>query len=217
MSDYPKRDKKLFVAGKNPREHAYIGWGDAEIQFYGYALGYKEAADTIIAHALEQGDPATLDSMVFPACFLYRQYLELALKGIYLTYAGETNEEKVNAIKKCGHNLEEIWSKVKDLILTAYPNEDKEVLEAAELYILEFNSEDKTSYTFRYPVDKNLGLIHENKNYKIGKFEKDGWFICLKNLAKRMDELCTFLCSVSAGMSEMRGHESCMSQHFDSV
>ncbi|MDV0443828.1 hypothetical protein [Methanorbis rubei] len=94
MSDFPKKCEKLFISEGYPTEYSHIAWGDMNMQFYGYIQGYKNAADTLIIHALEKGCPFVLDTCVFPVCFLYRQYIELALKKIYLSNTKDTEEEK---------------------------------------------------------------------------------------------------------------------------
>ena len=195
MSDFPQKGRKLFIKGNNPSEYAYIGWGEMEARFDAYMIGYKEAADLIIGHALSQGDNGTLDSMVFPACFLYRQYLELALKDIYLSNAKVPDVEKIDAIKS--HNLRDIWRKAKNLILADFPNDDKKVLEVVEGNIVEFNERDTKSFAFRYPIDKTLNLVHDEDE-----------FIDLPNLVECMDKLANFLSSVRNGMAENRYHES---------
>lgn len=37
--------------------------------------GYKEAADNLIEYATNSNNIKILDTLVFPICFLYRQYL----------------------------------------------------------------------------------------------------------------------------------------------
>ena len=212
-SEYPKINEKLFLDGKDPGEYAYIGWGDEGVQFYAYSEGYKNAADLIIKHALTTGFLGDLDSLVYPACFLYRQYIELALKGIYLSNTKDTQQNKIATIEKCGHNLLKIWEKAKSLIIADYPNEDHGVLMAVENYIKEFDSEDKRSFAFRYPVDKKtLELIHNpfdgNNDEGQCRTRKVGRFIDLSNLLKRMNELHSFFYNVSADMDVKRDSEA---------
>lgn len=203
MSNFPQMGKKLFISGGHPKEYAHIAWGDIDTQFYGYIRGYKEAADAIIQQALEKGDNATLDTYVFPACFLYRQYLELALKDIYLANSQDSRQDKIATIKSCGHRLVDIWKKVKPLILADFPNDDKSVLNAVEDYIKQFAKADAGSFAFRYPITKDLELVNNQEK-----------FINLVNLAKRMSELEHFLSSVSMGMSAHRDFESEMLSYY---
>lgn len=203
MTNFPIMGQTVFKESGAPGEYAHIAWGDIETQFYGYIAGYKEAADTIVQRALRRGDNRTLDTFIFPACFLYRQYLELTLKDIYLANSPDSTETKKRTLKRCQHNLKKIWIKVKKLIISDFPNEGRSDLEAAESYIFQFSDEDKNSFAFRYPITKDLDLINNKK------------FINLKNLAERMSELESFLSAVSMGMSVHRDFENEMKSYYD--
>ena len=203
MSDFPQPGQQLFISEGHHREYAHIAWGDIETQFYGYVRGYKEAADAIIRQALEKGDFATLDTFVFPTCFLYRQYLELAFKDIYLSNSKENRQAKIETLKTCQHNLLKIWAKVKPLIIADFPNDDRSVLSAVEDYIKQFAKADAGSFAFRYPITKDLELINQQEK-----------FINLVNLAERMNELEHFLSSVSMGMSAHRDFENEMLSYY---
>ena len=205
MNNFPKKGNKLFISGGYQSEFSHIAWGDMEMQFYGYIVGYKEAADAIISEALEKGDVRTLDTYVFPACFLYRQYIELALKYLYLSNSGETKEAKIKTLKSCQHNLKHIWSKVKPLILADFPDDDAEAIEAVEDYIHQFAAVDGNSFAFRYPITKELDLVNDKEK-----------FINLVNLAERMDELESFLSAASMGMSVHREYEADMMSYYAS-
>ena len=184
-------------------EFAHIAWGNIESQFYGYIVGYKRAADTIIDSALESGSNAWLDTCIFPACFMYRQYLELALKNIFLSNTRKSKEEKIDTIKRCGHNLPAVWTEVRALIEQDFPDEDPIVIEAVESYIKQFAAEDKNSFSYRYPINKELALCHSEKK------------INLPNLKARMGELESFLSSVSMGMSVHRDFENEMMAYYE--
>ncbi|MCL1971579.1 MAG: hypothetical protein FWG57_01145 [Endomicrobia bacterium] len=202
MSSFPKKGQKLFISGGHPREYAYIShFGGIDSHFYKYIIGYKETADIIIQHAFEKGNNyiVDLDTSVFPVCFLYRHYLELWLKVIYLANSKDTKEEKIETLKDCQHNLRKIWEKAKALIITDFPNDDKTELDAVEDYIFQFASEDEKSFAFRYPITRDLELINK-------KEEKEK-YINLRNLKERMDELEFFFSGASAGMSVNRDFE----------
>ncbi|MDR2140337.1 MAG: hypothetical protein LBR11_00835, partial [Deltaproteobacteria bacterium] len=42
---------------------------------------------------------------IFPAVFLYRQYIELMLKNIYYSNSDESKDKKVETIKNCSQYL----------------------------------------------------------------------------------------------------------------
>jgi len=186
---FPQKGKKLFIPEFILGETAQIAWSnDLETQFFGYVSGYKEAADDVIRSALTKGNAGTLDSYVYPAIFLYRQFLELALKDIYLAYSYDAEDEKIKAIDNCSHDLKKIWEKVKPLIFYGDPD-----IPAVEEYILEFSEFDRGSFSFRYPIDKKLALIHDKPKC-----------INLRNLAERMNELASYLDAVITGLDAYR-------------
>jgi len=186
---FPQVGQKIFISDFTFGETAQVAWSkDSETQFFGYISGYKEAANDVIRSALEKGNVGTLDSYVFPAIFLYRQFLELALKDIYLAYSDDAEEDKVKKIDKCRHNLKEIWKNVKPLI-----DDDPHILPAVEDYIFEFADFDSGSYAYRYPLDMKLNLYHEKPK-----------LINLRNLAERINELAWYLECVGTGLEVRR-------------
>ena len=129
--------------------------------------------------------------------FFISTIFKLSLKDIYLPNSKDSKQEKIQTLKQCRHDLWKIWGQVKELVIVDFPNDDRMVFEAVEGYILQFADEDSHSFSFRYPI--NMDLIQVNTQEK---------FINLKNLAERMEELESFLSSVSVGMSCHRDFEN---------
>jgi hypothetical protein len=203
MSDFPRMGQKLFVPNGHPDEYSHIAWGNMYTQFYGYMMGYKEAADVIIRITLDSDDTSKLDTLVYPICFLYRHYIEIALKNIYLTNTKDTEEEKIQTLKSCQHNLLMVWHKVKPLIIADFPDDDATILDAVEDYIKQFCVADNSSFAFRYPINKELNFVNHREKY-----------INLANLAERMDELASFLSAVCTEMSSHRDYEHEMMHYY---
>lgn len=177
----PQKGEKLVKETDNYYNFAHFGWGNVETQFYGYMEGYKEAADNLIEYATNSKDIKTLDTFIFPICFLYRQYLELAMKNIFLKYSGSSEEDKVKVIKNVSHNLNEMWKKIVPIISEETTNEEKEDIKIVRDYIKQFSDFDKSSFTFRYPINKELDLLFKEEK-----------FLDLINLRERMNELYNF-------------------------
>lgn len=178
---WPQKGEKLVKETDNYYNFAHFGWGNVETQFYGYMEGYKEAADNLIEYATNSKDIKTLDTFIFPICFLYRQYLELAMKNIFLKYSGSSEEDKVKVIKNVSHNLNEMWKKIVPIISEETTNEEKEDIKIVRDYIKQFSDFDKSSFTFRYPINKELDLLFKEEK-----------FLDLINLRERMNELYNF-------------------------
>lgn len=204
---WPKKGKKLFIEGGNYHEFSHFGWGDVETQFFGYMEGYKCAADELIDNAINSGDIKTLDTFIFPICFLYRQYIELAMKYIFLYYSGFKRNEKTSAIKDVSHDLLKIWRKIKPLVLEETSNEEKEDIEAVEGYILQFDKFDKSSFTFRYPINKDLqGVL--SKEMRIN----------LVNLKECIDELHSFFGGCTGKLDAIAEFKAeILSEYFENI
>lgn len=127
-----------------------------------YAAGYKRAGDLVAEHAPTQLGQHTL---VYPAVFLYRHYIELRLKEI----VGSSNwlvGKPPESLKKRAHNINDLWRKCRDNLekvdedelkgmSQAERNKWKSEYDAIEEDINRFSEWDPDSTAFRYPTDKN--------------------------------------------------------------
>lgn len=184
-------------------ESSNIGWGNIRTQFHGYITGYKEAADDLVNIAINARDIKTLDTFVFPICFLYRQYLELAIKDIYIKYSEETRANKVEVIQIVGHDLYKSWNKVKPIVKRYSSEDEYKDASVVESYISEFQSFDKSSLRFRYPVSKAL-------DKSIAKEMK----INLSNLKDRIHELYCFFDSCDTMIGELKYFEDDLAEEY---
>ncbi|MBW1616630.1 MAG: hypothetical protein JRJ49_08890 [Deltaproteobacteria bacterium] len=144
------------------------------------------AADQLIDDAIANKQIQQLDLTVFPAIFLYRQFIELFLKQCIL----EFSQEEVD-FKKLNHNLIAIWERFVKL-MPPESKDDKKTFEAARKYIQEFNREDPNSFSFRYPINKSKEVIFDKERR-----------INIKHFKDRMAELEEFLDFQYYQMSEL--------------
>lgn len=200
---WPDENKGLFVQGGGYHEFAHFGWGGIWQQFHAYSTGYKESADLILGAALQSKDISRLDTVVFPAFFLYRQFIELSLKQSILEFGRHSREEKLSVLGRLNHDLKNTW----DEFLTVLPeprDEDEASTRAiVEAYVLEFARMDKSSLSFRYPITKNLVLM-------FGEEQR----INLRHVMERMAELQSFFNGVSDYMDAMKAVEADMNAEF---
>lgn len=146
--------KKLFIDTNDYYKLAHIGWGDEGVQFHGYIEGYKTGADALIEKAITSNNISILETLVYPALFLYRHFLELQLKRIIFLNSEKTHDQKKGIIKNVGHNLKKSWTEVKTSINDFFDEGDNSIAEIEEL-ILEFHQFDEASLNFRYPIRKD--------------------------------------------------------------
>lgn len=192
---------KLFIDTNDYYKLGHIGWGDTRQQFFGYIEGYKTGADTLIEKAITSKDISILDTLVYPALFLYRQFLELQLKQIILLYSKKTYDEKKSIFNEVGHNLKLAWDEVQPLIEELLDDNSIDVIK--EL-ILEFHRFDESSFNFRYPIKK------KDLNVVINISER----IDLQVVKNQMDEIDGFFCGATAMLSEAQQVESEMEDYY---
>lgn len=142
-----------------------------------YAEGYKKAADRLIDHQIDQDSNVhENDYLVYPICFMYRQFIELRLKEILQLGSVWVDKEKDISRSMNTHNLADIWKyDVRPILEYFFPSYKKSKLDLAYNYIYQFlyteeikkNSNqltqeekdqleiDPQSYAFRYPIGKN--------------------------------------------------------------
>lgn len=185
-----KKEKKLFVDTGNYNEWAHFGWGDIKEQFYGYMEGYKRSADILIYDAIQSKNIAVIDTVIYPVCFLYRQYLELVMKNILIYY---TEEDAVTGIKSGQHNLMKLWGLIEPYMKIEASNGELMDISNAKSYIEQFDKMDRSSFTFRYPINKDLrGILPGEKR------------INLVNLKEGMEELYNFFSGVEGKLDSVK-------------
>src|SRR6266446_2216394 len=90
---WPETGDRLLSPGRD----SFLAEGAAE-RNYRLLRGYKRAGDILIQNAL--AERYDRDSLIFPAIFNYRHYIELALKAII---------EDHGAFAGKNHKLPELW------------------------------------------------------------------------------------------------------------
>jgi hypothetical protein len=141
-------------------QSAVGGWDNASLH-YGpdvwlpYILGYKEAADRLVAQV--ETEHRHHDLLVFPIVYLYRHYLELAIKGL-IRQAHDLLGDAVEV--PATHTVVELWTTCSALLERVSPGDSLEEQRQIGRLLREFAAVDPTLTAFRYPVDKkgNLSL-----------------------------------------------------------
>lgn len=190
---WPNEYKKLIVDGGDYYEFAHFGWGDLEMQTGGYCIGYKNAADALIEDAISSKDNFKLDTFVFPALFLYRQYIELTLKGLIISLSELEKEEKIKKFESYNHDLIKLWEDFVKICSDLLNDKSDPVQSVIEKYIHEFSKIDKRSFAFRYPFTKKLELI-------FGKERR----INLRHIKERMEEIECFFNGAGDYMHDLK-------------
>lgn len=161
--NWPDKKKSLFSKRKDWWNLARIKITNLDEGFSVYSQAYKDAADILVEHTKK--DKTSINFLVYPILFLYRHYIELALKEL-IYVASQYLEKEQSAFNS--HDLIFLWNKAKKLISEL--NIDiidisEDDIKAVENQIKQFNELDKSSMTFRYPVDKKGDVFKNLSDY----------------------------------------------------
>lgn len=178
LADFPRADDELFPVNLSSTDHYYSAWmgtGPSD-KFSMYAVGYYDGAVQLVNACITTGHG--LEYLVYPAVFLYRQYIELRLKELIskLNYClNETTGFPHD------HSIERLWNTFEALFI-AFDDQGRDEADFtnAKRIIRQFNSVDP-GFAFRYPIDRQ-GNASLNMQY-----------ISLSHFAEVMQRLANFL------------------------
>lgn len=132
-----------------------------------YATGYKQAADILVNYVTETEHH--IDTVLYPAAFLYRHYVELRCKWII-----RHGSRLIDRPKKTmwTHSFKALWGEAREVICGVWDDAStSDSLARLDKVLDELAALDPSSFSFRYPEDKaekdalpplrylNLGVI----------------------------------------------------------
>lgn len=177
--------KQLFIQGEDWHNNAMLGW--THFPWDIYAAGYKDAADALVGALTER--KASLDSMVYPLVFLYRQGLELQLKLILALAHRLAGKEAVADHK---HGLMLLWSELRRHLEQLDPGEGTKELSAIEDFNRQLDSVDPGSFAFRCPTTKKGELSLPEMRH-----------VNARHLSEVMDSVFMLLRGIHSWLGEM--------------
>lgn len=187
---------ELFTAGNDGQSRACLNFLDDQWDLY--ALGFKTAADMLVERLQENN--SHIDAIVYPICFLYRQYLELRLKEIIKSGYDLLDEpQKFQPT----HNLVRLWEDAREPIGRIFQEEDQSSLTAIDSVVEQFSKIDAHSFSFRYPVDKKDSPSLPGVKY-----------INVVDLKNEIDKAELILEGISIGVSVYIDHKDDMKREF---
>lgn len=143
----PSTEDKLFNTAKDKWNNACLNFLNDDWSFY--AIGYKDAADILVGYIEEK--QRYHYTLLYPIMFLYRQYLELMLKG--LIRKGRRLKDISQPFPQI-HKIDDLWRDCSEILHEISPNDFVEEIRQISRLISEFCKVDSTSTAFRYPEDK---------------------------------------------------------------
>lgn len=127
----------------------------SEYAFWCFAQSYYKSADCLYEKFKElKGDRTALDSIGVTLCFLYRHYVELFLKYLFVAYE-HPSEQEIKSFLDNRHNLLKLWNKLKrPLKQKAEKYSGLSYVNKVEKYVKDIDCFDKNSLKMRYPISK---------------------------------------------------------------
>lgn len=153
----------------NPNSFCYYGWeGTGAYAFWRYATAYYDSAEILFEKFVASaGHNDILDGTGMTMCFLYRHFLELSIKHLYVKFAHPTKDEYKKFLEN-GHRLISLWSVTKPILSKLRKRAGSTVsLGVLEHYIEEFDKFDPDAMSMRYPVKNDLNPMHESTRLDI--------------------------------------------------
>lgn len=181
--------QSLFVQGEDWQNNAMLGWTGFPMDLY--AAGYKDAADGLVFALAERR--TSLDSVIYPLVFLYRQGLELELKLILplarrLAHKPGKNDRQ--------HGLMLMWAELRPLLAALDPRPGDPQLPALESFIRQLDEVDPGSYAFRYPTSTKGEVSLPDLRY-----------INVRHLGEIMDSVFLMLSGIHSWLGELDQHD----------
>jgi hypothetical protein len=179
--DISENSARFFTSDQDIFHNAYLKRACGS--WYAYADGYRRAADIINKNCQTFYDRNTL---VYPMIFLYRQYIELALKDIIRE--GNKVIKKENKLPAI-HSLDKLWAICVLIINERNLPIPGQQLKSVKKQIDEFNQVDPGSMAFRYPETKEGAPILPADLDAVGLQNLSGSMDALSKLLKKIGSL----------------------------
>lgn len=140
---------------------AWVGYKDRMARF-AYTQGFVDAANLLLNTVHSEEQTVTVDTLVYPACYLVRHAVELYLKNFLISLRDCKYEEweRFSDISNClnvekfGHDINGIWECFKN-ITKQWDSRFTLLVEKVEPIAMDIARIDNTGETFRYSVSIN--------------------------------------------------------------
>lgn len=187
--EYKDYSTEFLEEGGQYHGQCVVGYGYAVGKFYPFVKAYSEIPGILAEQITE--DTTLIGTLFLPMCYLYRNAVELALKGILFEESLHSRQESLRLISKYKHKIVGLWQSIRDQVVEEAnaPDEDK-TIHYVDDYISQLHTYDPTSSIFRYPIDKHLAYHYKNKKQ-----------LDVKNVVQFFKELISFLEGVDMMLS----------------
>lgn len=133
------------------------GDGTGSYAFWKYAEAYYDAAE-ILYQNIEgaENNHWVKDSLIYPMCFMYRHFMELILKSLYIKYAKPSQASLSQYLKDTSHYLDGSWSILRPILKPLRDRAGSSIsLGDIGDFVQQMQNFDSGSMSMRYPVDNS--------------------------------------------------------------
>jgi hypothetical protein len=192
----------------DPDDPHNFAWLD-QATWYHYVEGYGTAARLVVDEIIsDEGVMRSAgDQLVFPAVFLYRQYLELLMKRFIVENGARVSQSDEYPRH---HDLQALWKRCQGIIAVEWPPEenddDREIAEGITSLIDQLVAIDAGSFAFRYPEqrDGTKSLPADLRSFNVGIFADR--IEAIGNLLEGLSMGLDYHASLRAEMAEAMAH-----------
>jgi len=198
---------KLFLDGDKSTGYSYTSINCVKGHLNENGLffiieGYRETTNLLLEKLVDNKpeDWLKIDSLIFPLLFNFRHYLEIIIKDTiryYRLYNKEIFSNEIGFLKE--HSLTELWKVLSPYLKSNYENEVSMDTDskAIENLLIEFDSIDKGSFSFRYPFNSN-SKINGEIVFSVGAMTID-----LNNLASTIKKMISYFEGINWHIAEI--------------
>ncbi|PAT01137.1 hypothetical protein CI105_08385 [Candidatus Izimaplasma bacterium ZiA1] len=194
-----KCERNFLVQGSSTHIYSVVGYQFSRNDFFPYINGYGEASKYLL-----ESDVFDIQDIVFPILYLYRNCIELSLKGLIYSRHDNLDKPPLKIFKKKKHSILGLWNTMRDEVKRHNEGSDDTDLISFDKYIQVLHDFDNKSDIFRYPCDKNLNMYFQTE------FIND-----INNFRDLFQEMISFLDGVDSQISVHQEYEREMRSYYD--
>jgi hypothetical protein len=189
---WPMKGDRAFSSGRHRHALAYPTWMPVTSRNGMIAEGFRASADYVVRMLETEREHRYADMFFNPVTFLYRHFMEVAMKSI-IQNGVALHIIPHEDVAKLGHNLHVLWNKCRKVIEAVNQGADPEPVLAVEQIVLEFHEIDQTGQELRYAVDTK-------GNECLTKAPEQ---VCLLNLRDVMEGVYNFFMGCDAQLDHL--------------
>ncbi|GMA60759.1 hypothetical protein NZD89_14095 [Alicyclobacillus fastidiosus] len=157
-------NKNIIITPDAGVSNAFFG-GNLHYESFVMADGYGTAAIHLASNAYKENER---DTWLYPTLYLFRHYVELTWKDIYIKWKAlideEVTPEELQGHKLSNKSFDGLWT----WLLSNWPKEDRAKPNRVKRIIVDLHKLDKTGQAFRYNQDVNGRVFRGAETQLIG-------------------------------------------------